>query len=88
MSVLEELAAGLPVIGSGAGGIGEILEVGEYGIQFENGNIEELQSSLGRLPPWAQDRKHFSDKSASRVAMFSRVKMIEDVRSIYYSLAR
>lgn len=42
MSVLEAYASGKPIIGARIGGIPEMVRVGETGVLFESGNVEEL----------------------------------------------
>lgn len=47
-SVVESLAAGVPVIGSDLGGIPELVKAGETGIPFAYGDVGALKSALCR----------------------------------------
>lgn len=52
-SVMESQACGTPVLGSGIGGIPELIEDGETGLLFMPGDIKDLSAKIFRL--W-QDR--------------------------------
>jgi glycosyltransferase involved in cell wall biosynthesis len=54
MSVLEAMAYGKPVIGSGIGGIPEQIENGKTGFLFEMSNVRELAKKMTLL---AEDKK-------------------------------
>ncbi|HAS8532266.1 TPA: glycosyltransferase family 1 protein [Vibrio vulnificus] len=47
--ILEAMAAGLPVIGSKAGGIPDVIKNEESGLLFEVGSSEQLASSILRI---------------------------------------
>jgi glycosyltransferase involved in cell wall biosynthesis len=47
--LLEAMGAGVPVIGSDAGGIPSYIEDGEYGFVFRSGDVEQLESQLRRI---------------------------------------
>jgi len=46
LSIIEAMAAGLPVIGSSAGGIPEVVSDGETGLVFRSGSASELASCI------------------------------------------
>lgn len=47
--ILEAMAAGLPVIGSRAGGIPDVIQDQESGLLFDIGNAEQLASAILRI---------------------------------------
>lgn len=47
--ILEAMAAGLPVIGSKAGGIPDVIKDKESGLLFDVGNAEQLASAILRI---------------------------------------
>jgi glycosyltransferase involved in cell wall biosynthesis len=49
LSLVEAMAAGLPVIASNCDGPAEILEHGRYGILFENGSVESLAEAILKM---------------------------------------
>jgi glycosyltransferase involved in cell wall biosynthesis len=49
LSILEAMRAGLPVIASSVGGIGEAIQDGETGYLVPRGNVDVLQDRLSRL---------------------------------------
>jgi glycosyltransferase involved in cell wall biosynthesis len=49
VSVLEAMAAGLPVVASAVGGLAELVVDGETGLLVPSGDADELAAALGRL---------------------------------------
>jgi len=49
LSILESMRAGLPVVASSVGGIGESVRDGETGYLVPRGGVEELADRIGRL---------------------------------------
>jgi glycosyltransferase involved in cell wall biosynthesis len=49
LSVLEAMAAELPIVASAVGGLSEVVVDGETGLLTEAGNVDSLASALGRV---------------------------------------
>jgi glycosyltransferase involved in cell wall biosynthesis len=67
LSVLEAMAAGLPVVASRVGGIPEIVVDGETGVLVEPGDPRPLADALGRLLGDARLRARMGDAGRRRV---------------------
>ncbi len=63
-SVLEAMAAGLPVVASRVGAIAEL--VGDAGVTVEPGNAEELEAALARLGD-PELRRRLGERALARV---------------------
>lgn len=86
---LEAMSLGVPVVGSDAGGMGEIIRDGEDGLLFRSGDAASLAGALKRVLADQSLRTRLSDAAPRRiqelcrpadvVAAFERV--ITDVKS-------
>ena len=68
LTLVEALLAGSAVVGSAVGGIPEVVQDGETGLLFADGDIEGLASALGRMltdPPY---RERLAEEGCRRVA--------------------
>ncbi len=86
MTVIEAMAAGLPVVASKIGGVPEAITDGETGRLTEPGNVQELSAALVKLLADDGLRRRMGEK-AHQVAKekFSQEKMVEGVlRCISY----
>lgn len=79
MSVVEAMAAGLPVVASKVGGIPEAITDGETGLLVEPGNVQELSDALLRLLTDDESRSKMGQR-AQEVARekFSQEKMVDE----------
>ncbi|HEY6089854.1 MAG TPA: N-acetyl-alpha-D-glucosaminyl L-malate synthase BshA [Gemmatimonadaceae bacterium] len=84
LSALEGLASGVPVIGSNAGGLPEVVRDGETGILCPVGDISGMAAAALEI---LQDRKRWADMSmlAARDARerFSRDAIVTKYESLY-----
>ena len=67
MSVLEAMAAGLPVVASEVGGVPEVVVDGETGFLTRSGRTDDLAEALGRLVADARLRERLGDAGRRRV---------------------
>jgi glycosyltransferase involved in cell wall biosynthesis len=89
-AVLEAMAAGLPVVASGVGGVLEVVRQGETGLIVPPGDPAALASAVCRLmgdPPFAYG---LGDAARAEVsARYSFARMIDEFEAIYLTqLAR
>jgi len=83
-SILEAMRAGLPVVASDVGGVGEAVEHGVNGLLAPRGNPESLADALGRLIADASLRRRMG--SAARMTFETRFRwesMVESTAAIY-----
>ena len=88
LSILEAMAAGLPVIGSDSGGISELLDYGKRGLLFEEANVPQL---VRCLTDYAQSPELRSERGrvAGQAALdYSSKKMCEQIQHIYEEILR
>ena len=67
MSVLEAMAAGLPVVASAVGGVPELVLDGETGLLVEPGRPDALAAAIGRLVADPAARRRMGDTGRRRV---------------------
>jgi glycosyltransferase involved in cell wall biosynthesis len=84
MSVLEAMAAGVPVVGTRVDGVTDVIQDGVNGLLTEPGNADSLAESLARLvhgeTEWSALRQQAYELHALR---FSDVNMAEAVADLY-----
>lgn len=86
LSILEAMAAGLPVIGSNSGGISELLGCGTCGLLFEEANVKELADCLLKYAKDPALRARMG-MVASRVSLeYSSEKMFQQIQKIYENI--
>ncbi len=86
-SILEGMAAGLPIAASRVGGIPTLIESGVNGILFEPGNISEIASALKFLISHPEARSQMGKANIQKIkAEFSAEKVIPQMMSVYSQL--
>ena len=62
MSILEAMAAGLPVVASDVGGVSEAVVDGETGLLVPAGDADALAAAVGRLLADADERRRLGER--------------------------
>jgi len=86
LSAVEGMAASLPVIASDTGGLKEIIQDGESGLLFENGNVDELAERMSRLYADKALIRSVSDRARLRAMEFDSENYNNKVEHFYNSL--
>jgi glycosyltransferase involved in cell wall biosynthesis len=84
MSVLEAMAAGIPVIGAAVGGIPEVVEDGVTGILFAPGDVDALADALHRLLADAALRRQFGEAGRERARRVFDVSRFRSAHAALY----
>lgn len=84
--VIEGMAAGLPVIATGAGGPAEIIEDGVTGMLYEPGNADALAQSLRQLAADPALRKRLGEAARCRAGDFAPEIIAGQLFSVYRAL--
>jgi glycosyltransferase involved in cell wall biosynthesis len=81
-AVLEGMAAGLPVIASGAGGPAELIASGVDGILATTGHADEIATALRQLQSDRQLLRRTSSRSGRRDATSSRLAVTKFAQTV------
>ncbi len=85
-SVLDAMSVGLPVIGTRAGGIAEMIEDGVSGLLVEARNSEALAEAILKLAADKDLRDSLGHGALKRCRDFSKERMVEENIRLYQSL--
>ncbi len=84
LSALEALASGVPVVGSRAGGLVEVVREGITGILCPVGDIESMSAAAVGILSDAERWKHMSDSAAADARLrFGRDEIVERYEQFY-----
>jgi len=84
--ILEAMAAGLPVIGSNAGGIPDIIEHSQSGLLFEAGNSIALAEEIKKLASDSHLRENLLSGGQEKLKQFAIEYTSKLYKEIYLSL--
>jgi glycosyltransferase involved in cell wall biosynthesis len=88
LTILEAMAAKLPVIATKVGGIPEIIVDGKTGLLFESGNLQEFSEKLNVLIKDKFKREELANAGFQEVQeKFSLEKMLNSYRNVYKELS-
>lgn len=84
-TVLEAMAAGLPIIATKAGGVVDVVKDGENGILVECGSESELTAAMEKVVQSPQLCKMFSSKNIELSKQFSIKQCADSYEFLYLS---
>jgi len=88
MTILEAMAAHLPVIATDVGAVGEVIQTEKNGILLQAGDANGLALKMIELATNKEKRRRFAEKAYQDVGTrFSDTRMAERYREIYYQIA-
>ena len=83
MALLEAMAAGLPVVATGVGGIGDVVVDGETGVLVEPGDPGAVADALSALAGSEDLRRRLGDAGRARGEALRRRVLTARWRRIY-----
>jgi glycosyltransferase involved in cell wall biosynthesis len=89
LTIIEAMGAGLPVVSTAAGGVGEVVLDGETGLLAPVGDAEGLVRHLGRLSVDESLRRTMGERGRERAfAHFSEEQMLSAYERLYREMLR
>ncbi len=87
-SVLDAMAAGVPVVATAAGGIPEMIEDGRTGLLAPPGDAQSIAEAIDRVLTDPSLARRLADAAAERVRDFDVARTVERTERLYRELAR
>jgi len=82
-AILEAMAAELPIVATGVGGIPELIENNKSGLLVEPKNPVALASAIEGLLADPNQKKNLAREAKQRIKKFSLAKMLNQIYSLY-----
>jgi N-acetyl-alpha-D-glucosaminyl L-malate synthase BshA len=87
LSALEAQATGVPVVGSAAGGLPEVVEHGVTGFLAEPGDVDAMAAGAAELLGDPQKWKAASEAARRRAARFATERVVPKYEALYEAVA-
>jgi glycosyltransferase involved in cell wall biosynthesis len=84
ITVLEAMAAGIPVVATAVGGLQEMISHGKNGLLVEPGSASGLSSAVSAILNDRPLSKELTEQALSFVLRFDKKTMIERTRLLYH----
>ena len=84
ISVMEALAAGVPVVATGVGGVADVLDEGKYGLIVPPGDVAALTEALGRA--LNGDHPDLAAAQAAVLARYDVTRLVRETSELYTAL--
>jgi glycosyltransferase involved in cell wall biosynthesis len=89
LTIIEAMAAGVPVVSTSVGGIPEMVSTGETGFLNESGDADGLATSILKLANDTQQRTRIIEAAKLRAfEVFSREQMLSSYAKLYEEMLR
>lgn len=84
--IVEAMASGTIVIGTGTGGAGEILQDGENGLVFPAGDVHTLAQKISHLKQKPQLRLQLAKNAKQTAKQFDTTQMVNAIETYLHNL--
>jgi glycosyltransferase involved in cell wall biosynthesis len=89
LALLEAMAAGIPVIATAVGGVGDVVLEGRTGMLVPAADPEALAGAIVRLWSAPEEARGFAERASDRVReAFSSERMLESYARLYREVVR
>lgn len=88
LTILEAMAARLPVVATAVGGVPELVEDGVTGVLVPSGDEEALGGALASLAHQPERRRAMAEAAGARVARFSVEAMVQAYAELFSVVGR
>jgi glycosyltransferase involved in cell wall biosynthesis len=86
VTIIEALAAGVPVVSTDVGGVRDVVEDGRSGFLVPPGDVEELGRALDRLAGDPALRQELGGRGRDVIARYSIPRLVDDLDLLYREL--
>jgi len=86
VTILEGMAAGLPIVASRIPGFLDAITENENGLMFAVGNIDDLAQTLKKLLSDPSLRNRFSQASLKTAARYNWEQIVDQIESYYFEV--
>ncbi|MEJ8734542.1 glycosyltransferase [Mediterraneibacter sp. ICN-202921] len=88
LSVIEAMAAGLPIVTTKAGGVVNLVKDGQNGILVDVGDEEAISDAVLNLIKDSEKRQEMGEKSQELAKEYSVERMVEEYEKLYLKLRK
>jgi glycosyltransferase involved in cell wall biosynthesis len=86
LAALEAMASGLPVVGTCAGGLPELVENGQSGYLSPIGDVEGMAAGVLKILESSQSLTHFSEAARNRALQFDVKHIVPRYEALYHKV--
>lgn len=86
VSIIEAMAARVPVVSTAVGGVPDLLKEGAFGMLAEAGNAESVAAAILETLRAGKNEARLADAQRAALDVYSSERLIADLKTLYLSL--